>query len=265
MRRANLWIGAVPVAVVVVIALVSLVWTPHDPEAARPASRLLGSSGEHWLGTDTFGHDVASVLMAGARTTVLVGVVAVAIAAVIGIPLGLLAGLRGGWADAVVGRVTDLLMSFPALLLAIVFAAVFGAGTGSAMVAIGIGAAPGFARVTRASTLRLAATDLVPAALSSGRSWWGVAVRHVLPNVAGMAVVQATVAFSMAVLAEAALSYLGLGTPAPSPSWGRSLHEAQQFLGLQPGLTLWPGAAIAVTVLGLNLLGDGLRDRLGDR
>ena len=258
----TLWVGGFITALVVLAAVVSLFWTPYDPVAADASQRLLGSSGSHWLGTDKFGRDVASQLMAGARVTLVVGAVSVGIALLIGTPLGIIAGLRRGWAEELVLRFSDLLLAFPALLLAIIFAAVFGAGTVSAMVAIGIGSIPGFARVARAATLRIGSEDFISAARSSGRGGWAIGVMHVLPNLAGLLLVQSTVTFSLAVLAEAALSYLGLGTPPPDPSWGRMLQESQQFLELQPMLTVWPGVVIALTVLGLNLLGDGLRDRL---
>lgn len=263
-RRAPgaLIVGAVLVALVVLTALVSLVWTPYDPVAADASQRLLNPSGAHWFGTDKFGRDVASQLMAGSRITLVVAAVSVGIAAVIGVPLGILAGMRRGWAEAVILRVTDLLLAFPALLLAIVFAAVFGAGTVSAMVAIGLGTVPGIARVTRAGTLTVMQQDYIAAARSGGRGWAAVAVRHVLPNVTGVLVVQCAVTASLAVLAEAALSYLGLGTPPPDPSWGRLVQEMQQFLSVRPLQVLFPGAAIALTVLGFNLLGDGLRQRL---
>lgn len=266
MRRAgslSLWLGAALTALVVLTALLSLFWTPFDPVAADSGQRLLGSSGQHWLGTDKLGRDVLSILMAGSQVALLVGLVAVGIALVIGTPLGIVAAMRRGWVEEAILRFSDLLLAFPALLLAIVFAAVFGAGTVSAMVAIGLGSVPGFARVARAATLRIMQQDYIAAARVTGLSSWAIGLKHVLPNLAGLLLVQCTVTFALAVLAEAALSYLGLGTPAPDPSWGRMLHESQQFLSLQPLLTLWPGLAIAVTVLGLNLLGDGLRDRLG--
>lgn len=261
----SLWVGAALSALVVLVALLSLFWTPYDPVAADASQRLLGSSGQHWLGTDKLGRDVLSILMAGSGVALQVGFVAVGIALAIGTPLGIVAAMRRGWLEELILRFSDLLLAFPALLLAIVFAAVFGAGTVSAMIAIGLGSVPGFARVARAATLRVMEQDYIAVARISGRSSWAIGVRHVLPNLAGLLLVQCTVTFSLAVLAEAALSYLGLGTPAPDPSWGRMLHESQQFLSLQPQLTLWPGLAIAVTVLGLNLLGDGLRDRWGSR
>lgn len=257
--------GAVLVAVVVLAALVSFFWTPYDPLQAFPADRLQGSSGAHLMGTDRYGRDVFSGILYGARITLSVGLVAVGIAALIGTPLGVLAGMRRGAVEEVTMRGADILLAFPALLLAIMFGAVFGGGTTTAMVAIGIGSIPGFARVARSGTLQVMSTEYVLAARAASQPGLRIARRHVLPNIAGMVVVQCSVTFGLAVLAEAALSFLGLGTPPPVPSWGRMLQESQQFLGTYPSLAIWPGAAIAVAVLGFNLLGDGLRDRFDPR
>jgi ABC-type dipeptide/oligopeptide/nickel transport system permease subunit len=252
-------IGAVLVGLVVVTALVSLVWTPFDPEHAG-AERLLSPGAEHWLGTDRFGRDVFSQVMAGARITLLVGLVAVGIAAVVGVPLGVLAGMRGGRLGALLMRGSDILLAFPGLLLAIVLGAVYGAGTVTAMIALGIGSIPAFARVARSGTLQVMRSDYVVAARAANRGELAIAARHVLPNIAGTVLVQCSVNFAIAVLAEAGLSFLGLGTPPPTPSWGRMLQESQQFLGVADHLAIVPGVAIAVAVLGFNLLGDGLRD-----
>ncbi|MFJ7748804.1 ABC transporter permease [Arthrobacter sp. NPDC097144] len=257
--------GAVLVAVVVLAALVSFFWTPYDPLRAFPADRLQGSSSAHLMGTDRYGRDVFSGILYGARITLSVGLVAVGIAALIGTPLGVLAGMRRGAVEEVTMRGADILLAFPALLLAIMFGAVFGGGTTTAMVAIGIGSIPGFARVARSGTLQVMSSEYVLAARAASQPGLRIARRHVLPNIAGMVVVQCSVTFGLAVLAEAALSFLGLGTPPPVPSWGRMLQESQQFLGTYPSLAIWPGAAIAVAVLGFNLLGDGLRDRFDPR
>jgi peptide/nickel transport system permease protein len=247
----------------VLAALVSFVWTPHDAVHVDPAHRLLPAfSGDYLLGTDKFGRDVASRLMVGARTTLYVGIVAVGIAALIGTPLGMLAGMVGGWVSELVMRANDLLFAFPALLLAIMLGAVFGAGTLTAMIAIGVATIPAFARVGRSQTLGVMHTDYVLAARSAGRSRLAIAWRHVLPNIASILIVQASVSFGIAILAEAALSFLGFGTRPPTPSWGRMLQESQELLFSTPGLAFWPGLAIAVAVLGFNLLGDGLRDWL---
>lgn len=253
--------GSVLVSVVVLAAVVSFFWTPYDPVRAFPADRLQGSSAQHLMGTDRYGRDVFSGILYGARITLLVGLVAVGIAALVGTPLGILAGMRRGAVEEATMRGADILLAFPALLLAIMFGAVFGGGTTTAMVAIGIASIPGFARVARSGTLQVMSTEYVLAARAASQPGLRIARRHVLPNIAGLVVVQCSVTFGLAVLAEAALSFLGLGTPPPVPSWGRMLQESQQFLGTYPSLALWPGAAIAVAVLGFNLLGDGLRDR----
>ena len=254
-------LGAFLVGLVVVTALVSFVWTPYDPLQVDSSIRLLGAGGEHLLGTDKFGRDTLSQLMLGARTTLFVGFLAVGLAAVVGVPLGILAAMAGGWIGGLVVRVNDLLLAFPALLLAIMFGAVFGASTLTAMVAIGIATIPSFARIARSGTLQVLRTEYVLAARAAGRRGVGIAARHVLPNISGMLIVQASVSFAIAVLAEAALSFLGFGTQPPTPSWGRMLQESQEFLYVTPRLALVPGLAIAVAVLGFNLLGDGLRDR----
>ncbi|MEA5118226.1 MAG: ABC transporter permease [Propionicimonas sp.] len=265
MKRFQLVVGIILVALVIVAALVSLVWTPFDPIRVVPADKLLGPGWPHLLGTDGFGIDTVSQLLMGARICLLVGIISVGLAAVIGVPLGILAGQAGGWVSEVVMRVSDVVYAFPALLLAILLAAAFGASTGTAMVAIGIATIPAFARVTRAATLQVMASDFVLAARASGTNWFGVSTRHVLPNIAPLIGVQASVGFAMAILSEAALSYLGLGTARPTPSWGIMLRDAQQFLFNAPLQALWPGLAIALAVLGFNLLGDGLRDYLDPR
>ncbi len=257
----TLMIGGALVAVVVLSALVSFFWTPYDPVQAFPADRLQNSSPGHLMGTDRYGRDVFSGILYGARITLLVGLIAVGIALLIGTPLGILAGMRGGFTEEVSMRAADILLAFPALLVAIMFGAVFGASTTTAMVAIGIGTIPGFARVARSGTLQVMSTEYVLAARAASQNAFRIAVRHVLPNIAGIVVVQCSVSFAIAVLAEAALSFLGLGTPPPTPSWGRMLQESQQFLDTYPMLAVWPGVAIAIAVLGFNLLGDGLRDR----
>ncbi|MGP6172664.1 ABC transporter permease [Corynebacterium sp. A21] len=255
-------VGLALVALVVLAALLSLIWTPHDPVHVSPGHRLAGPSLEHLLGTDRFGRDVFSQILAGSQITLLVGLVAVGISALVGTPLGIWAGMRRGWVEAFLMRGSDLLLAFPALLLAIVAGAVFGASTVTAMVAIGIAGIPAFARVARSGTLQVMTRDYIAASRSAGRPSREIARRHVLPNIVGLLIVQASVAFALAILAEAALSFLGLGTPPPEPSWGRMLQSAQSSLGSAPQLALWPGLSIAVTVLGFNLLGDGLRDAL---
>ncbi|WP_349930652.1 ABC transporter permease [Glutamicibacter mishrai] len=258
---STLIVGGSLVALVLIAALVSFIWTPYDPVQAVPADRLQGSSAAHLMGTDRYGRDLFSGVLYGARITLLVGLVAVGIALLIGTPLGILAGMRRGVTEEITMRGADILLAFPALLVAIMFGAVFGASTLTAMLAIGIGSIPGFARVARSGTLQVMSTEYIMAAKAASQSSWRIARRHVLPNIVGMVVVQCSVSFAIAVLAEAALSFLGLGTPPPVPSWGRMLQESQQFLGTYPMLAVWPGIAIATAVLGFTLLGDGLRDR----
>ncbi|WP_216212513.1 ABC transporter permease [Amycolatopsis aidingensis] len=254
-------LGACLIGLVVLAALVSFLWTPHDPEHVDATVRLLGPTGEYPLGTDKFGRDLASQLMVGARTTLYVGVVAVGVAALLGTPLGILAGMSGSWLGELVMRVNDLVLAFPALLLAIMLGAIYGASTLTAMIAIGIATVPSFARIARSGTLRVMSTEYVLAARAAGRPRWWIAVRHVFPNISGLLLVQSSVSFAIAVLAEAALSFLGFGTRPPTPSWGRMLQESQELLAVDARLALVPGAAIALAVLGFNLLGDGLRDR----
>ncbi|WP_288831422.1 ABC transporter permease [uncultured Corynebacterium sp.] len=247
-------------AAVVLVALVSALWTPYDPLQAEPAARLQGSSAAHWLGTDQLGRDVLSRVMAGARVTLLVSLGAVTLSALAGVPLGVWAGMRRGAVEAVVMRLNDLALAFPALLLAIVFTAVFGASAWVVVLAIGLAGIPGFARVARVGTLRVMAQDYILAARVSRVPPLRIAVRHVWPNIAPLVVVQVSVALALAILAEAGLSFLGLGTPAPYASWGRMLQASQPYLATAPHLALWPGLAIALTVLGFNLIGGG-RDR----
>ena len=261
----SLVVGAAIVAAVVLMAFVSFVWTPYDPTYVDAASRLETSSGAHWLGTDKFGRDVLSQILVGARTTLFVGIVAVGVAGIIGVPLGVIAAMAPRWLGELLMRSIDLLLAFPALLLAIMFSAVYGGSTLVAMIAIGIATVPSFARLVRSGTLQVLSTEYVLAARAAGRRPWAIGLRHVLPNVSGLVIVQASVSFAIAVLAEAALSFLGYGTPPPTPSWGRMLQESQELLFSAPRLAIVPGVAIALAVLGFNLLGDGLRDRYDPR
>ena len=257
----TLVIGGFIVCLIIGMALLSFLWTPHDPTLVNSEARLQKPSGEYWFGTDKFGRDVFSQILVGSRTTLFVGFVAVGVAAVIGVPLGILAGMAPRWLGELLMRGNDILLAFPALLLAIMFAAVYGASTLVAMVAIGIATIPSFARLIRSGTLQIMKTEYVMAARAAGRSPFAIGVRHVLPNVTTLITIQASVSFAIAVLAEAALSFLGFGTPPPTPSWGRMLQESQELLWTAPRLAIFPGIAIALAVLGFNLLGDGLRDR----
>lgn len=262
LRHRSFAVGAVLTLALVAAALLSLVWTPWPPQEMDLDAALQAPSASHWLGTDSYGRDVASMLLVGARASLLVGVVAVGIGLLLGTVLGLLAAARRGWVEEAVMRLADFTFAFPALLLAIMLTAVFGPGMVNAMIAIGIFYVPTFARVTRAAAATVWSRDYVLAARACGKGAWRITLDHVLPNIAPQLIVQATVQFALAILAEAALSYLGLGTQPPQPSWGRMLAEAQTLMFQAPLLAVWPGVAIALAVLGLNLLGDGLRDLL---
>jgi peptide/nickel transport system permease protein len=263
--NGSLIAGGTLVGLVILAALVSWVWTPYDPTVIRPQDSLAGVSRHHLLGADRFGRDTLSQIMVGAQTTLLVGVVAIGIAGLIGVPLGALAAQRGGAIDEAAMRASDIVYAFPAVLIAIMLAAAYGGSTVTAMVAIGIAYIPVFARLTRGSALVVLRSDFVLAARASGRRPLAILVRHVLPNIAAVLIVQATVLFAVAILAEAALSYLGLGTAPPTPSWGRMLKDSQGYFGQDTQLAVWPGLAIALAVLGFSLLGDGLRDILDPR
>ncbi|SDM20720.1 peptide/nickel transport system permease protein [Oryzisolibacter propanilivorax] len=265
LRHPSLALGALLTLVLVGAALLSFVWTPWPAYEMDLGATLAPPSAAHWLGTDAYGRDVASQLLVGARATIAVGLIAVGIGLSLGVLLGLLAAARGGWVDELLMRVADFTFAFPALLLAIMLTAVYGPGMVNAIAAIGIFYVPTFARLTRASAQAVWAREYVLAARASGKGAARITLEHVLPNIASVLIVQATIQFALAVLAEAALSYLGLGTQPPQPSWGRMLAEAQTLMFQAPLLAVWPGVAIALAVLGLNLLGDGLRDVLDPR
>ncbi|WP_422087604.1 ABC transporter permease [Variovorax sp.] len=264
-KHRSFVIGGVLAALLLVAALVSFVWTPWSPYAMDMANKMQAPTGSHWLGTDAFGRDVASLLLVGARASILVGVIAVGIGLVVGTALGLLAAARRGWVEEAVMRLSDFTLAFPAILSAIMMTAVFGAGIVNAIVAIGIYNIPTFARITRASANAIWSREYVAAARACGKGSFAITMQHVLPNISAVLIVQITIRFAIAILAEAALSYLGLGTQPPQPSWGRMLSEAQTLMFQQPLLAVFPGMAIALAVLGLNLLGDGLRDLLDPR
>jgi len=259
-RHANLRVGAVLVAIVVGLALLSYLWTPHSPTELDIPHKLQPPSASHWLGTDSLGRDIATLIIVGSRVSIAVGLIAVGIGIAFGVALGLLAAVQRGWVEEVVMRLADFTFAFPALLSAIMLTAIYGPGLVTSIVAIGIFNIPVFARITRASALVVRSREFVTAARALGKGEWRITIEHVLPNIAAILIVQATIQFALAILAEAALSYLGLGTQPPTPSWGRMLNEAQQQLFQAPQLAVYPGIAIALTVLGLNLLGDGLRD-----
>jgi peptide/nickel transport system permease protein len=243
------------------VALFSYLWTPYDVTAIDIAAKLMPPSAEHWLGTDHFGRDVFSMIMVGARVSIAVALVAVGIGMGVGVPLGLLAAARRGTVvDEVVMRANDLVFAFPALLIAIMITAVLGPSALNAIIAIGVFNIPVFARVTRGAALSLWTRDFVLAARVAGKGRLRISVEHILPNLTSLLIVQGTIQFALGILAEAGLSYVGLGAQPPTPSWGRMLAESQTMISFAPWLALAPGLAIVLTVLGLNLLGDGLRD-----
>ncbi|MEI7447089.1 MAG: ABC transporter permease [Burkholderiales bacterium] len=264
-RHPSFVAGAALTLLVVAAALLSLAWTPWPVDDIDVTRKLAPPSAEHWLGTDSFGRDVASLLLAGARNSLLVGTIAVGIGLFVGTAFGLLAAARRGWVEEAIMRATDFTFAFPALLSAIMMTAVFGPGIVVSIAAIGLFYVPVFARVVRASANAVWAREYVLAARAAGKGTLRITLEHVLPNVASVLIVQATIHFALAILAEAALSYLGLGTQPPQPSWGRMLNDAQALLFQAPRLAVFPGVAIAVAVMGLNLLGDGLRDLLDPR
>ncbi|MDZ7704264.1 MAG: ABC transporter permease [Trueperaceae bacterium] len=259
---ANIVVGSVLIGVVVFGALLSFVWLPYDPNTLDFSAQLAGPSRAHWLGTDHLGRDLLSRLLVGARGTLYVGLVAVGIALSVGCTLGAVAGFAGGLLDELLMRIVDVLYAFPAILMALLLAAVYRPGTLTAMSAIGIATVPVFARLMRSSVLSLKGRDFVEAARALGSSPSRTLLRTILPSALSPIVVQASLSLAVAVLAEAALSFLGLGTPPRTPSWGNMLREAQSFLALSPYPALVPGLAIVTTVLGWSLLGDGLRDLL---
>ena len=264
-RHPGFVIGGVLSLLLLLAAALSYVWTPYSVYEVDMDAKLLQPGAQHWLGTDAFGRDVVSLLLVGALASILVGVIAVGIGLVVGTALGLLASAKRGWVEETIMRVSDFGFAFPAILSAIMLTAVYGPGIVNAIIAIGIYNIPTFARITRAAANSVWNRDYVLAARASGKGPWAITWHHVLPNVLPVLIVQATIRFAIAILAEAALSYLGLGTQPPQPSWGRMLAEAQTLMFQAPLLAVWPGVAIALSVLGLNLLGDGLRDLLDPR
>jgi len=261
----GLRIGVYLIIVVIVAAVISFVWTPYDVAAIDIGSKLLGPSLSHPFGTDHFGRDVLSMIMVGARNSLAVALVAVSIGAGIGIPLGLLAAARKGFISESIMRTNDLIFAFPSLLMAVMITAVYGPGAINAIIAIGIFNIPVFARVARGAALSLWAREYILAARVAGKGPLLISVQHILPNLRGLLIVQAAIQFALAVVAEAGLSYVGLGVQPPMPSWGRMLSEAQTMIGFAPWLAIFPGLAIMLLVFGFGLLGDGLNDHLDPR
>ncbi len=257
--------GLVVIVVFIALAMAAPAVAPFDPIATSWSAIRKAPSAAHWMGTDENGRDVLSRVIFGARASMLAGLVSVLIAAGIGVPAGLLAGFAEGWTDAVLSRVVDAMLACPFLILAIALAAFLGPNLTNAMIAIGVSTAPRFMRVARAATLDAASNEYVEAARAVGNPAWRVAVRHILPNIIPPVLVQGTLAIAAAIIAEASLSFLGLGQQPPDPSWGSMLNAAQRFLTQAPWLAIFPGLAIFLCVLSFNLVGDGLRDALDPR
>ena len=264
-RHPSFVTGGGMVLLMVVCAGLSLLGSPYPVGDIDIPNKLAMPSAAHWLGTDSLGRDIGSLLLVGSQNSLLVGFIAVGIGLGLGVPLGLLASARRGWVEEVIMRVSDFTFAFPALLSAIMLTAIYGPGLVVSIVAIGIFNIPVFARITRGAANAVWSRDFTAAARAAGQGPMAITRVHVLPNIASVLIVQSTIQFAIAILAEAALSYLGLGTQPPQPSWGRMLNEAQSQMFQAPWLAFYPGAAIAMAVLGLNLLGDGLRDVLDPR
>lgn len=264
-RHAGLRLGLALTLAATVAALVPAVWTPYPPGRIDIAHRLAGPSASHWLGSDALGRDVGALLLAGAGNSLLVGLLAVGVGAGFGVTLGLIAAAARGWTEALAMRVADFIFAFPALLSAILLTATLGAGLFNSILAIGLFNIAVFARVTRAAANAIYPRQFILASRQAGSTPLRVSVTHILPNIASILIVQMTIQFANAILVEAALSYLGLGAQPPQVSWGRMLNEAQAVLFQAPLLAFPPGCAIALTVLGFNLIGDGLRDALDPR
>ena len=264
-QHRSLVIGIILSFIMLFTGVVSLFWTPYSVELLDIPHKLQGASTAHWLGTDHFGRDVFSMLMVGAWNSMLVSVFAIGFGAGIGVPLGALAAGKRGWVEETVMRFNDFAFAFPALLTAVMLSAVYGPGTINSVLAIGIFNIPVFARITRGSALSIYKREFILAARTSGKGEVRIAMDHILPNIASVLIVQGTIQFALGILAEAGLSYLGLGTQPPMPSWGKMLSESQTMMFFAPQLAILPGLAIVLTVLGLNLLGDGLRDILDPR
>jgi peptide/nickel transport system permease protein len=265
LRHPSFVLGGAMVLLLLLCACLSLFWSPYPVGDIDIPNKLALPSAAHWLGTDSLGRDIGALLLAGCQNSLLVGFIAVGIGLGVGVPLGLLASARRGWVEEVIMRASDFTFAFPALLSAIMLTAIYGPGLVISIVAIGIFNIPVFARITRGAANAVWSRDFTAAARASGKGPMAITLAHVLPNIASVLIVQSSIQFAIAILAEAALSYLGLGTQPPQPSWGRMLNEAQSQMFQAPMLAVYPGVAIALAVLGLNLMGDGLRDVLDPR
>ena len=264
-RRAGAVFGFAVVVFFILIALHAPWLAPYDPVATSWSAVRAAPSAAHWFGADELGRDVLSRIIWGTRASILAGVVSVSISLALGVPIGMLTGYLGRWVDALISRVTDAMLACPFLILAIALAAFLGPSLTNAMIAIGISATPIFIRLTRAQVLAAKAEDYVEAARALGNPHLRIALRHILPNIVAPLIVQATLAIAAAVIAEASLSFLGLGQQPPAPSWGSMLNTARNYVDQAPWMAIWPGLSIFLLVLSFNLLGDGLRDALDPR
>jgi peptide/nickel transport system permease protein len=264
-RRRGAVVGLAIIVVFVVFAVFAPFITPYDPTAQSWTAVRKTPSIAHWFGTDDLGRDVLTRVVYGARASLAAGVVSVGIAMAVGVPLGLAAGYLGGWLDILIGRITDAMLACPYLILAIALAAFLGPSLGNAMIAIGVATTPIYIRLTRGQVLAVKVEEYVEAARAVGNPRWRIAIVHILPNILPALLVQATLSIAAAIIAEASLSFLGLGQQPPEPSWGSMLNSAQRFLINAPWMAIWPGLAIFLSVLSFNLLGDGLRDALDPR
>jgi peptide/nickel transport system permease protein len=265
LRRKGAIFGLVVIALFLVLAIFAPLLTPYDPIAQSWTSVRKPPSLAHWFGTDDVGRDILVRVIFGARASLMAGVISIGIALAIGVPLGLVAGYLGGFLDALISRITDAMLACPFLILAIALAAFLGPSLGNAMIAIGVTTTPIFVRLTRGQVMSVKVEDYVEAARAVGNPRWRIALVHILPNILPALLVQATLSIAAAIIAEAALSFLGLGQQPPAPSWGSMLNSAQRFLVNAPWMAVWPGLAIFLTVLSFNLIGDGLRDALDPR
>lgn len=264
-RNKSALAGLLIVLFFAVLAIAAPILPIADPVATSWSAIRKAPSAAHWLGTDDLGRDILSRMIYGARASLMAGVVSVMIAVVIGVPFGLISGYFGGWADMVISRITEALLAMPFLIMAIALAAFLGPSLTNAMIAIGLSAMPIFVRLTRGQVLAVKMEDYVEGARSIGLNHIDIMTRYILPNVFAPIIVQATLTVATAIIAEASLSFLGLGQQAPAPSWGSMLNTAKNFLSQAPWMTMWPGIAIFLVVIGFNLLGDGLRDALDPR
>jgi peptide/nickel transport system permease protein len=265
LRRKGAVVGLVVIAMFIVLAVFAPLLSPYDPIATSWTLVRKPPSAQHWFGTDDLGRDILGRVIYGARASLTAGVISVGIALLIGVPLGLLSGYRGGFIDALISRMTDAMLACPFLILAIALAAFLGPSLGNAMIAIGVSTTPRFVRLTRGQVMSVKVEDYIEAARAMGNPRWRIALFHIMPNIMPALLVQATLSIAAAIIAEAALSFLGLGQQPPTPSWGSMLNAAQRFLSNAPWMAVWPGLAIFLVVLSFNLVGDGMHDALDPR